>query len=201
LNIKLNQKIIIEKCGSASFKRGDAFYRANKVTFEYYNSDGCEATVSGTEDFYVTIDQDKGGELYTNCSCPKLASFQKDCQHVAAVLLSIYEHQRNGTIPISRSNHQTESTTNSSLTNDLVSLFNEQPLRSSGHQLHFENRQVLDTELIFKPITIGKGRYMFGIEIKIGPINVQNIRGFHAFFLIHSHTIQTFIVFQKKQMR
>ncbi|WP_338786985.1 SNF2 helicase associated domain-containing protein [Metabacillus sp. FJAT-53654] len=190
MNINLNHKIIIEKCGSAAFKRGDAFYRANKITFEYFSHEGCEATVSGTEDFYVTVDQEKGGDFHTKCSCPKLASFQKDCQHVAAVLLSIYEHQCNGTIPISRNNNQSESTKNSSLSNDLLSLFNEQPLRASGHQRHFENRQVLDTELLCKLVTLGKGRHMFGIEMKIGPINVQNIRG----FLEHVKTGRPFLL-------
>ena len=87
-------------CGTVSFKRGDAFYRANKVTFEKYSPDGCEATVTGTEDFHVTIQKDENGGLHTKCSCPTLDSFQKDCQHIAAVLLSIYEHQRQGTSPI-----------------------------------------------------------------------------------------------------
>ena len=32
LNIKVNQKIIKEMCGTVSFKRGESFYRANKVT-------------------------------------------------------------------------------------------------------------------------------------------------------------------------
>ena len=47
--------MIKDMCGAVSFKRGDAFYRANKVTFKTYSPDGCEATVTGTEDFHVTI--------------------------------------------------------------------------------------------------------------------------------------------------
>ena len=62
---------------------------------------GCEATVTGTEEFYVTIKRDEKGSFHTTCSCPKLHSFQNDCQHIAAVLLSVYEHQRLGTSPVS----------------------------------------------------------------------------------------------------
>lgn len=165
-------------CGTVSFKRGDAFYRANKVTFEKYSPEGCEATVTGMEDFYVTIKKDEKGGFYTKCSCPKLDSYQKDCQHIAAVLLAVYEHQRHRTSPIGPNEQQFDTASNQALTEDLLSLFNDQAIRSSGHQLHFENRQVLDVEFTCKPIMIGLNQYMFGIKVKIGSTNVQNIRNF-----------------------
>jgi predicted nucleic acid-binding Zn finger protein len=125
LNMKLNPKIIKEMCGLVSFKRGEAFYRANKVIFENYSSDSCVAKVIGTEDFHVMVENDADGILHTKCSCPKLASFKKDCQHIAAVLLSIYEHQRLGTIPIitTHSNYSTDN----KLSDGLLTIFNEQP--------------------------------------------------------------------------
>ncbi|MGE7764989.1 SNF2 helicase associated domain-containing protein [Peribacillus sp. NPDC096540] len=178
MNIKLNQKIIKDMCGTVSFKRGDAFYRANKVTFESYSPDGCEATVKGIEDFHVSIEVDAVGGFRTKCSCPTLASFQRDCQHIAAVLLSVNEHQRQGTIPEGLIEPQSYASANKKLTDGLLTLFNNQPVRSSGHQLHFENRQVLDAEFTCKPVTIGLGRYMFGIEVKIGSMNLPNLRGF-----------------------
>ncbi|MFD2680562.1 DEAD/DEAH box helicase [Bacillus seohaeanensis] len=178
MNIKLNQKIIKEMCGTVSFKRGDSFYRANKVIFEHYSTESCKATVIGTEDFHVTIEKDVSGDLYTKCSCPTLASFQKDCQHIAAVLLSIYEHQRQGSVSIGSSERPSNSSTNQALAEDFLTLFHDHPIRSSGHQLHFENRQVLDTAFTCKPVTIDKGRHIFGIEVKIGSIIVQNIRDF-----------------------
>jgi SNF2 family DNA or RNA helicase len=177
LNIKLTQKMIKEMCGLASFKRGDAFYRANKVTFEKYGADGCKATVNGMEDFHVTIEKDMGDGFLKKCSCPTLTSYEKDCQHIAAVLLSIYEHQRNGTTP-KASTHQSISPSTTKLTEGLLTIFNEQPIRSSVHQLHFEKRKVLDVEYTCKPVTIGKGRVLFGISMKVGQMNVQNIRRF-----------------------
>ena len=67
-------------------------------------------------------------------------------------------------VPIDPSEHQSDSSTNQELTEGLLTLFNDQPIRSSGHQLHFENRQVLDAEFTCKPVTIGEGQYMFGID-------------------------------------
>lgn len=178
MDITLNQKIIKELCGTASFKRGAAFCRANKVTFEHYDSDVCQAMVTGMEDFQVIIEKDGNGGFRTTCSCPKLASFQKDCQHIAAVLLSIYEHQRQGTVPIAPNEREPNSSTNQKLTKGLLTLFDHRPVRSSGHQLHFESREVLDAVFTCKPVNIGQGRNMFGIEIKIGPARVQHIRDF-----------------------
>ncbi len=173
LKIKLNQKMIKEMCGTVSFKRGEAFYRSNKVTFEHINPDRWEATVSGTEDFHVVIE--RGGEnggFQSKCSCPKLASFQKDCQHIAAVLLAIDDYQRKGTVPINSSSDQKD------LALGLLNIFNNQPKRSSGHQLHFENRQVLTVEFTCKPIIIEKGHYLLGIELTIEQTKIKNIRSF-----------------------
>ncbi|MCQ6276216.1 DEAD/DEAH box helicase [Bacillus sp. V3B] len=178
MNIKLNQKIIKDMCGIVSFKRGDAFFRANKVIVKKNRSEVCEATVTGSEDFHVIIEKDESGRIRTTCSCPKLASFQKDCQHVAAVLLLLYEHQRQGIIPTRPSEHYSDSSTSQVLTEGVMSLFNDSPVRSSGQQLHFEKRKVLDVEFTYKPITIGKGRKMFGVEMKIGSTLVKNIRDF-----------------------
>ena len=46
MDIKLNQKIIKEMCGTVSFKRGEAHYRSNKVSFSREDDDVCEATVT-----------------------------------------------------------------------------------------------------------------------------------------------------------
>jgi SNF2 family DNA or RNA helicase len=174
LNIELNHKIIEEMCGAVSFKRGDSFNRANNVTFETYTSDRCDAIVARRENFHVTIEKDDNGGIRTACSCPTLASFKIDCQHIAAVLLSIYDHQRQGTFPTNKD----DTSTNQALTEGLMTIFSNPPIRPSGHQRHFENRKVLDVIFTCKLITISKGQYMFGIEVKIGTINVINIRDF-----------------------
>jgi len=172
VNIPLNQKLIKEMCGTVSYKRGDYIYQTNKVTFEQYRPDRCQATVTGEEDFHVTIEASGNDDILTECSCPKLASFTKDCQHIAAVLLAVYEHQQKGTIPM------VSNSTNQALTEGLLTLFTDQPVRSSGHQLHFEKRNVLDVEFTLKPVDVGKGKYLFAIEMTIASCDVQNIRHF-----------------------
>lgn len=178
MNIELDHKKIKEMCGTVSFKRGDSFYRAGKVKFDDYRPNRCEATVEAMEDFYVTIEADESGGLHTSCSCPTLSSVKTDCQHIAAVLLAIYDHQEHGTKPVIPGVHQTESS--QALTEGLLTLFEDQPKRKSGHQLHFENRKVLDAEFTCKPVTMANGQHLFGIEMKIGPTHVQQIRPFLA---------------------
>lgn len=175
MDIKLNQKIIKDMCGTVSFKRGEAFRRTNKVTFESYRPDGCEAIVVGKEIFHVSVAADAAGGLKSTCTCPTLASFAKDCQHIAAVLLSVYDHQRQGTVPEGADTAQVDA---SRLSEGLLTLFNSQTVRKSGHQLHFENRQMLEAEFTLKPILMGKRQYMLGMELEIGKVHVVDVRDF-----------------------
>lgn len=159
-------------CGITSFKRGSAFYHANKVVFDSCQNNQYNATVSGTENFHVTITHNEKGEFNAECTCPKLASFDKDCQHIAAVLLSIYEEQRKGTSPV-ESHSPTEQ-----LTEELFGLFNGASIRTSQHQTHFENREVLEAEFICKPIKVENGHHLLGIEVRIQKQKVDNIHLF-----------------------
>ncbi|MFS0690896.1 DEAD/DEAH box helicase [Sporosarcina sp. 179-K 8C2 HS] len=156
----LTQNMIMDLCGSVSFKRGEMFYRAGKLTIEQYSDTYCDAIVEGKENFRVIIDlSDK--ELRSECSCPILPFYKYKCQHVAAVLIEMME-RRSGEEP--------------NLTEGLLSLFNEKP-RSSGHQLHFENREVLDLQFTLKPVATGK-KHMLGIEVAVSGIRVEDIRQF-----------------------
>ncbi|MEH7109087.1 DEAD/DEAH box helicase [Bacillus sp. JJ1764] len=168
MNILLNHKIIKEMCGTVSFKRGDYFYRRNKVTFEQIHPESCHATVSGEGEFHVKIELDRHGDIQTECSCPKLASFKKECQHVAAVLIAILEQRQ----------QKVSTSSNNDLTDDLVNLFSEPPVRSSGYQLHFEKRQILDVQFVCKPIIVGEGQKIIGMDLLIDTLKVSDIRTF-----------------------
>ncbi|WP_252504888.1 SNF2 helicase associated domain-containing protein [Sporosarcina sp. Marseille-Q4943] len=160
MNIDLTQNKIMDLCGSVSFKRGEMFYRAGKLTIEQYSDTYCKAIVEGKENFRVLIDL-SNKELRTECSCPDLPFYKYKCQHVAAVLLAMMERRR-GEEP--------------DLTEGLLSLFNEKP-RSSGHQLHFENREVLDLQFTLKPVATRK-QHMLGMELAVSGIHVEDIRQF-----------------------
>ncbi len=155
----ITQKQILDMCGNSSFKRGEAFHRSGKVKIKQYNGSHCQAVVMGTENFNVTIDDDGEGGIQTECSCPSLPYYPYKCQHVAAAMHAI-----------SRLEEPT-------VTDGLLSLFNDKPKRSTGHQLHFEDREVLDLQFTWMPVAV-KGGHMLGIEIQIASVPVEHIRSF-----------------------
>ncbi|MDL4840871.1 DEAD/DEAH box helicase [Aquibacillus rhizosphaerae] len=165
MDIRLNQKIIKEKCGSVSYKSGETFYKSNKIIIENYDNDLCEATVVGKEKFYVIIEKREDSSFRSSCSCPKLASFSKDCQHIAAVLLAICDKQHQCSV-------------NSVKHDSLLTIFQNNINRSSRHQLHFENRRVLDVLFTCKLVTVAENKTMFGVEIEVSSNLVTNIREF-----------------------
>ncbi len=163
-------------CGTVSFKRGDSFYRANKVAFHTFQANQCEATVTGVEDFHVIVKMDENDNIRSTCSCPRLASMKTECQHVAAVLIALYEHQCKGIIPFVPNREQADYP--STLTDELLTLFNERSTRPSKEQAHFENRQPLSTEFTCSAVIVDEQRYMFGMGMKIASFPVQQIRPF-----------------------
>ncbi|WP_377888007.1 DEAD/DEAH box helicase [Alkalihalobacillus sp. R86527] len=171
MEINVNNKTIIEKCGNLSFKRGEAYYRSNKVKMNEYRKDYCEATVTGTEEFHVTIAKGLAGDYVGECSCPSLLNFQKDCQHIAAVLIAIKNYQQRTVLPDS-------STTHGELTEDFMKLFNEKPTRTSGQQRFFENRKPLDVTFTCKPVSVGDCEYFLGIEVEIEHEKLHHVRDF-----------------------
>ncbi len=163
MNIKVNPKIIQELCGSVSYKRGEAFLRADKVKIEEYTDEKCEAIVSTTEDFQVVIKADGLGGFHASCSCPKLASVKKECQHIAAVLLTIHDSNQ-----YERAGH--------GLSDEVFRLFHSDTKRTSGHQLHFEKRKVLDLAFIIKPVIVDGSNAVLAIELVLNQTAVGDIR-------------------------
>ncbi|MEH7383073.1 DEAD/DEAH box helicase [Bacillus sp. JJ1533] len=174
MDIKINQKMIKEMCGTVSFKRGDAFYRTNKVAFTEYGPDRCTAIVKGAEDFHVHIEIKTNGKLKSTCTCPSLANFDKDCQHIAAVLIAIHEQQSEQPSEFS----MTSTSENNNLTNDFMTLFLERPTRTSGHQRHFEKREVMDVRFTCTPVKVSSEQTLIGVEIEMNQIKIHDIRNF-----------------------
>ena len=163
MDIKINQQIIKELCGSVSFKRGEAYYRAGKVTIHEHSADLCRASVKGIDDFHVTIEKDNAGRIQPSCSCPTLGNFSKSCQHVAAVLLALAEVKSSG---------------GQQLSQGILTLFQDKPIRKSRHQLHFEKREVLDVQFTLKTCMIGNTENLFGVELAINQTKISAIRAF-----------------------
>ena len=171
MNTQLTKKRIKELCGDISFKRGDSFYRNNKVLIEEYDGHHCFAIVKGAENFYVNITKNEQGALQTECSCPKLASFDRDCQHIAAVLLKIMDEQQTRKNPGQERDEEM-------LAEGFMKLFTDASNRRSGHLRHFENRQVMEAEFICRLMQINQKEWAFFIKIIINKQTVHNIQAF-----------------------
>lgn len=177
----LNHKKIKEMCGEVSFKRGESFFRANKVIFKEFNINESHAIVKGTEDFEVTIKRDDKDldSLQTSCSCPTLASYHRDCQHIAAVLIAMCEHLQKGTTPKLNMSLTNFETSNLELTNGIVQLFKQKKIsRSSREQRLFETRRTINAEFTLQVISLENGSHICGIHANIGHSKVKNIREF-----------------------
>lgn len=174
MDIKLSHKIIKDRCGTVSFKRGDSFYRTNKVVIESYKFNSCTAKVLGSENFTVTVVKDENSNFISKCSCPSLASIQTDCQHIAAVLISIFELQQKSSIPLEQNNLKDNQ--NSELTTSILNLFNERSIPTSGKLKHFEYREMIDIEFICEAFEVKNGFHLLGISIQVNKNRVKNLR-------------------------
>ncbi|WIG43546.1 SNF2 helicase associated domain-containing protein [Bacillus toyonensis] len=178
MSFTLNKSIIKEVCGETSYKRGEAYYKSNKVIINHYdeNKEICEATVKGNEDFHVTVEKFKKGDVVAKCSCPSLASFQTYCQHVAAVLIQINYNQQTGGMRPASSEHMSG---NDQLTSGMFQLFADKPLRPKSKQHRFDTREILHVEFICTPVVTKQGGALLGMQLKLAKTYfVNQIREF-----------------------
>ncbi|WP_053368822.1 DEAD/DEAH box helicase [Bacillus sp. FJAT-27245] len=170
MTIKLNQNIIKNRCGIASSKRGEAYYRGNKVRLHSGMEGRWTAIVLGAEDFNVTVEANDRGGFTTACTCPSLASVNKDCQHVAAVLYAILGERQTP--------HRSVNSTALLDNGPLAALFANRTKLPSGRRLHFETREVLNAGFSCRPTILNNGQAMFGVELYVNSIAIGEIRGF-----------------------
>ncbi|BBH24121.1 helicase SNF [Paenibacillus baekrokdamisoli] len=206
MSFQLTEKVIKMLCGQTSYEKGEAYYRTGKVTITYYDPETStyEAVVKANGKDEVTIELHDNGDLEAECSCPTLASYDKYCSHVAAVLVNIQDNPREFAVSASRSHRSGKQSENNSsegnrqheagfgdssgsvakdarLLSGILGLFNDKPLRPSRTRNLFDTREPLDVEFICKPLPYGYKKYMFAIELKIGPKRlyiVQKLREF-----------------------
>lgn len=203
MSFSITERIIKLLCGSRSFDKGEAYFRAGKVTFTNYDAEASvyEAIVRGTERYEVTIEIDHNGDVDAECSCPAFYSYNNYCKHIAAVLLHIRHKQQDGRPTTRSSSFRAEpeegvlaprftaasaassrfAAVDSQLTNGILELFGNKKLRPGTGIALLEQRTPLDVEFICRLFPYGYRKHMFGIEIKVGPKRlyvVQKIRQF-----------------------
>jgi SNF2 family DNA or RNA helicase len=173
MNLLLNEKIIKQMCGETAFKKGEIFNRTRKVQLE--TEDISLPIIRGVvnEEFNVTVQNDGSGDFPSSCTCPKLASYNKSCQHIAAVLINILDRQK-----------QFNSSTlkkDDLLADELLGLFGNHLVKPSGNQSHFEARTTLNVTFICKPVQLKNNQFLIGIEAQAGTtklVPILKIRDF-----------------------
>jgi superfamily II DNA or RNA helicase len=193
MSFQLTQQIIKSLCGQISYQRGEAYYRAGKVNFTHYDPKTkiYKATLKGNSSFQVIVEIDRNGDVDAECTCPKLDSYQNYCQHIAAVLLNIHDIQQEGfsgengqiepRFAVSKGRPSRDSAGDIQLTNGILGLFADKPLRPSSTRHLLDSRALLDVVFTCRAFPYGYRKFMFGIEIKVGAkrlLTVEKIREF-----------------------
>ncbi len=162
--MKITANQVKQLCGNVSYKRGLAFFNSGKVEITSLTDDMSEAIVHAAEDFYVRIERQDEKNVKATCSCPPLANFTLQCQHVAAVLLAIEEQQR--------------LTSGDQLTNDFMSIFQRSKPRNSLKQSHFEQRKELAVRYALKPQQIGEDELLWAMSLEVDGQLIDEPRSF-----------------------
>jgi len=188
MSFQLTKPVIKLWCGQIAFKKGEALNRARKVAYTKYHLETgtYQAIVKGNSSYEVTVEFCPNGEVEAECTCPSLGSYDHYCQHIAAVLLNLYDLQEDGISPkqpaVSRLEPEYQGLGGGvELTNSILKLFEDKPRRPISNKAVLDARHILDVEFTCRVVTYSKSTSLFGIELKIGPkplYIVQNIKTF-----------------------
>ncbi|MBB6673646.1 DEAD/DEAH box helicase [Cohnella nanjingensis] len=186
-------------CGRIAFESGEAYVRAGKVIFTRYDAAArlyeAEVQGSGKGRYEVTVRLSSAGDVDARCACPSLASYDKYCNHIAAVLLQVSRDQQAAGAKASAARLAARSAAapedsadpdgpgESRLADGVLSLFEDKPALPSGPRLLFDARTPLIVEIECRAFRYADGKALFAIELKLGPkrtFAVPRIRDFLA---------------------
>ncbi len=101
---RMQPQSIQRLCGQVSYTKGMTMYRTGKVGFTRYDDQTGDyaAEVQSRRDVieHVQICMHAEQPLQAICTCPSLASHRYQCQHIAAVLIYMYECEQRGEPPL-----------------------------------------------------------------------------------------------------
>ncbi|BAK15779.1 superfamily II DNA/RNA helicase, SNF2 family [Solibacillus silvestris StLB046] len=174
MDIKISEKQIKNLCGTVSFKKGQTFYQTGKVNFLQDTDVYGEAVVNSTEQFVVRVEKEGTGQFKTSCSCPTLGNFSKSCQHVAAVLIAIFNNNKNK----AQSMQVDENAGNLISENSFLSIFKQETIQTTRQQSHFEKREILEVQFLLAPVQLSEQDPFFSIQLQINGEQILSIREF-----------------------
>ncbi|WP_426446582.1 SNF2 helicase associated domain-containing protein [Paenibacillus sp. S-38] len=163
-------------CGRFAYEEGESLYRHGKVNLLPGGPEPQvqEAEVDGERELYlVTVDLDREGEAYAECSCPVYHPDDKYCAHIAGVLWHLLHAPPEEPVDVSEVDRV--------LAGGMLDLFGHKPRRSSGLRPLFDARTVLPMEFVCRPAAYGDGRTVLGMELHTGPKRVYAVQSIRAF--------------------
>ncbi len=197
MSFHLTKRVIKLLCGRFSYERGEAYYEDGKVSLMNGDPEASlyEATVKGTSNYDVTVEIDRNGDVEAECTCPAYYTYDNYCKHIAAVLLNVHDFRQDGrsqgrsyasllqheggfsegSVHIEPRNAVSKVRTFGSsvrdvqLSNVMMRLFGDKPQRPTATRPHFDSRERLDMAFTIRPFPYGYRKYMFGIEMRVGP--------------------------------
>ncbi|WP_159883187.1 DEAD/DEAH box helicase [Paenibacillus puerhi] len=196
MSFQLTDRMIKQLCGKLSYQRGEAFFRQGRVTLRERDSEEplYEAAVRDHDHHQVSVEIDRNGDVHAGCSCPEFANYEDYCKHVAAVLLHIVHIEQKDRLPDRPSSHDRLSPVagdsrkasepsgvsgslqgihtaqaDPQLAQTVLEVFAGKPSLPSSFRALIDIRTVLEAEFTLSPFPTGKGTYMFGLELKLGP--------------------------------
>ncbi|WP_152396144.1 DEAD/DEAH box helicase [Paenibacillus guangzhouensis] len=185
MQVPLTLKRIRSLCGEKAYERGEAYRLAGQVQFvnKYPLTPYYAATVQDNSAYQVTVEIEPSGDIDAECSCLAFYSYDHYCKHVAAVLIHIHDILHGLDTPSgTRTPHESKTVSrDEQFMQSMLGLFRDKPVRSSATGTFLDARTLLQVEFHCRLIPYGARKFMFGIEIKVGPQRlyvVQRIRDF-----------------------
>lgn len=160
MNFSLNETKIKKLCGQAAYKKGRAFIQAGKIRLTPDPNEDrlIKGTVTGRNEFHVSVKQESDGEILASCSCPPIGFVKTYCHHIAGVLLAIDDMQQ-------RENP----------TAKMLDLFARQTAGTKGRRQYFDKRQMLQVEFSFLPVLLDETGYVLGLRLAAGTQELEPI--------------------------
>lgn len=167
MNGSLNDYRIKKLCGLSAYKKGKAYFDADKVTVQPVGerSSVIRAEVRANEIFEVSVREQPDGNIQASCSCPPVDFIATYCQHIAATLLAIHELQQQEVQKAQR----------------FMDLFGDRNVRPSRKQLHFDDRPVLEISFLLQLVETDDGACVFSVQLNAGLELANPIRDVGSF--------------------
>jgi SNF2 family DNA or RNA helicase len=193
MSIHLTKKSIKQWCGTYAYQQGERLSRTNKLRFVQLDPEAQAYTAeltTGSSTHHISLAFDSNGKPIAQCSCPSLESYDLFCQHIAAALIRLYEIQPSGSGAAALTTRSEEAARSPEpplpndpmlITERILGLFDDKPVRPIHNRTLSETRTPLEAEFILKLLSFNRSTALFGLELKVGPralYIVQNIPSF-----------------------